>query len=402
MSPACIKAMKRRLLKRRLMGVKPGGALLLIALLVPVWAQDGNPTPPTEPKDDQFRFRTTLNLVTAPVTVIGRDKQYVAGLEKDQFHVYDNDQEQKIVGFDVSFLPMSMVVCVETSGRIEGLMQQVRKTGIVFTDMVLGAQPDSEAALITFDSRVQVAQEFTKDHDKLIDAMNKKIKPGADGTRMADAVMDAVRMLRSRPQDHRKVIVLVSENRNNGSEVRLGEALRDSQLYDILIYPIRLSTAKGKLTHPAEEKRSAFPPGVSPMPMPPGVVYTPNTQAQNHVEVVNTLPYIVEAVRGVKNLIFNDPMQLLSQGTGGKQIGTYTESGLEDAISDVGEELRSQYLLSYRPNNLNTGGFHTIRVEVAVEGLKVRTRPGYWLGPIPKETTDKEATDPGAQSQKPR
>ncbi|HYM11236.1 MAG TPA: VWA domain-containing protein [Bryobacterales bacterium] len=354
-----------------------------MVLLLPARAQDGNPA---EAKSDQFRFRTTLNLVTAPVTVLGPDKRYVAGLEKDQFRVFDNDREQTIIGFDVSFLPISMVICVETSGRIESMLPQIRKTGIVFTDLVLGEQ--GEAALITFDSRVQTVQEFTKDHDKLIEAMSKKIKPGADGTRMADAVMEAVRMLRTRPQDHRKVIVLISENRNNGSETHLGEALRDAELSDVLIYPIRLSTAKAKITQPQEKQRSPFPPGVSPMPMPPGVVSTPNTQAQAHVEVVNTLPYIVEAVRGVKNLIFNDPMQLLTEGTGGKQIATFTESGLEDAITTIGEELRSQYLLSYRPNNLDTGGFHTIHVEVAVEGLKVRTRPGYWLGPIPKESSE--------------
>lgn len=360
--------------------------LLFLAFLLPIRAQDGNPNEPKSDKSDQYRFRTTLNLVTAPVTVLGPDKRYVAGLEKDQFRVFDNDREQQIVGFDVSFLPISMVICVETSGRIESMLPQVRKTGIVFTDLVLGEQ--GEAALITFDSRVQTVQDFTKDHDKLIEAMSKKIKPGADGTRMADAVMEAVRMLRTRPQDHRKVIVLISENRNNGSETHLGEALRDAELSDVLIYPIRLSTAKAKIMQPQEKQPNPFPPGVSPMPMPPGVVSTPNTQAQAHVEVVNTLPYIVEAVRGVKNLIFNDPMQLLTEGTGGKQIATFTESGLDDAITTIGEELRSQYLLSYRPNNLDTGGFHTIHVEVAVEGLKVRTRPGYWLGPIPKEGAD--------------
>jgi hypothetical protein len=54
-------------------------------------------------------------------------------------------------------------------------------------------------------------------------------------------------------------------------------------------------------------------------------------------------------------------------------------------VGAIGEELRSQYLVTYRPNNLEKGGFHTIRVEVAMNGVKVRTRPGYWLGPIPRE-----------------
>ena len=333
-------------------------------------------------KDDRYRFGATINLVTAPVTVVGPDHRYVAGLEKDQFRVLDNDKEQHIIGFDVSFLPISLVLCIESSGRIEGLLPQIKKTGRVYTDLLLGEQ--GEAAVIAFDSRVEVLQEFTKDPEKLIDAM-KRVKVGSDATRTSDAVWEAIRMLRTRPDNHRKVIVVIGETRDNGSEVHLGETLRTLELANIMVYAIQLSTTKAKLTQPAQPKREAFPPGVQARPMPPGVVSTPNTVAQSRVEVVNVLPYIIEAVRGVKNLIFNDPLQLLTEGTGGKQLAPLTEGGMEDSVIRIGEDLRSQYLLSYRPNNLDQGGYHQIRVEVTVDGLKTRTRPGYWLGPIPKE-----------------
>ncbi len=380
--------MKRTSPPRRRTSVRIWGATFLFALLLPAWSVGQNvPDPkPDSPKpnskDDQYRFRGGIELVTAPVTVLGPDKRYVAGLEKEQFQVFDNDREQKIVGFDVSFLPISLVICIESSGRLEGQLPQIRKTGILYTSMVLGEQ--GEGAVIAYDSRVQLLQDFTSDQDKLINAI-KKIKPGSDATRTSDAVYESIRMLRRRPQNNRKVIVLVGETRETGSEVHLGETLRELQLSNILLYAIRLSTAKGKLTHSAEPQRSPFPPGVSAVPMPPGVVSTPNTQAQSNVQVVNALPYIIEAVRGVKNLIFNDPMQLLTEGTGGKQLSSYTESGLQESIRTVGEELRSQYLLSYRPNNLDKGGFHEIKVQVAVDGLKTRTRPGYWIGPTPKE-----------------
>ncbi len=380
-----------RLLNRRttVRGATLGLALLLLA---PAWGQvnvsQSSPAPSS--KEDPFRFGATLNLVTAPVTVTGPDKRYVSGLEKEQFQIFDNDKEQKILGFDVSFLPISLVLCIESSGRIEGLMPNIRKTGILYSDLVLGEQ--GEAAVISYDSRVQVLQDFTKYPDKLIAAV-KKIKPGSDATRTSDAVSQAIRMLRSRPQNHRKVIVIVGETRDNGSEVHLGESLRDAQLANIIVYAIRLSTAKAKLTHAAEPGRDPFPPGVTTRPMPPGVPSTPTTQAQSHIEVVNALPYIVEAVRGVKNLLFNDPLQLLTEGTGGKQLAALTEGGMEQSVTTIGEELRSQYLLSYRPNNLDVGGFHTIRVEVNVDGLKVRTRPGYWLGPVPKEVSNN--ADPG-------
>lgn len=355
---------------------------LLAVLPALVLAQGPSADLTDSKKDDRYRFGTTINLVTAPVTVTGPDNRYVAGLEKDQFRVFDNDKEQRIVGFDVSFLPISLVLCIESSGRVEGLLPQVKKAGRVYTDLLLGEE--GEAAVIAFNSRVDVMQEFTKDSDRLIDAI-KRIKVGSDATRTSDAVFEGIRMLRTRPGNRRKVILVIGETRDNGSEIHLGETLRTLELADIMVYAVRLSTAKVKATQPAQVKRDPFPPGVSARPTAPGVVSTPNTQAQSHVEVVNAVPYIIEAIRGVKNLIFNDPLQMLTQGTGGKQMATFTEGGMQDAVIRIGEELRSQYLLSYRPNNLDVGGYHQIRVEVAVDGLKTRTRPGYWLGPIPKE-----------------
>ncbi len=333
-------------------------------------------------KDERPRFGTTVNLVTAPVTVTRPDNHYADGLEKSHFRVFDNDKEQEIIGFDVSFLPISLVLCVQSSERVEGWLPQIRKTGILYSELVLGER--GEGALISFDSRVEVRQEFTKDSTKFIDAL-QKIKVGSDATHLADAVWQAIRMLRTRPDSHRRVIVIVSESREDGSETNLGEAIRDAQLHNIIIYTIKLSAIKSRLTRKQEPRRDPIPPGVAGRPLPPGVVSTPTTVAQSRYEVVDALPIIIEMVRGVKNLIFNDPLQLLTQGTGGKELSPLTEDGMQESVTRIGEELHSQYLLTYRPNNLDVGGFHRIRVEMAFEGLKARTRLGYWLGPVPKE-----------------
>ena len=332
--------------------------------------------------EDRPRFATTVSVVTAPVTVTGPDDRYVAGLAKEHFRIFDNDTSQEITGFDVSFLPISLVLCVQSSERVESWLPQIRKTGILYSDLVIGES--GEAALISFDGRVEVRQEFTRDSTKFIDAV-KKIKIGSDATHMADAVWQAIRMLRARPDNHRKVIVIVAESREDGSETSLGEALRDAQVHNIIIYSVKLSAAKGRLMRKPEPRRDPVPPGVAGRPLPPGVVGTPTAVAQSRYEVVDALPVIIEMVRGVKNLIFNDPLQLLTQGTGGKELSPLTQKGMEVSVTRIGEELRSQYLLTYRPNNLETGGFHRIRVELAVNGLKSRTRPGYWLGPIPNE-----------------
>jgi hypothetical protein len=61
-----------------------------------------------------------------------------------------------------------------------------------------------------------------------------------------------------------------------------------------------------------------------------------------------------------------------------------SQKDLEKITTALGEELHSQYLLSYTPNNLDEGGFHEIRVVVTRPNLEVRTRPGYWIAARPQ------------------
>ena len=88
--------------------------------------------------------------------------------------------------------------------------------------------------------------------------------------------------------------------------------------------------------------------------------------------------------RFLKNLVFQNPLEALAKATGGKDYSPRTESGLQRSIAQIGEDLRSQYLLTYRPNNLNKHGiYHRIRVSVLYDALNVRARIGYFHGPQP-------------------
>jgi hypothetical protein len=74
----------------------------------------------------------------------------------------------------------------------------------------------------------------------------------------------------------------------------------------------------------------------------------------------------------------SDPFSILTAATGGTQLHFRKQRQLEDAIADLGIQLRSAYLLSYYPNTQELG-YHTVKVEVDVPGAKVYSRPGYWL-----------------------
>ena len=331
---------------------------------------------------DDLVFGSEVNVVTVPVTVTDRKGIYVNGLEAFDFRIYDNRKPQVIDSFEVAFLPISMVICVQSSDRVEGILPEVTKTAILFTDMVLGEF--GQAALIAFDQRVRLMQDFTNDEKKIEKAL-KDITLGSDAVRLSDAVYEGIRMLVKRPSTHRKVIVVISESQETASEVGLGETMRTAQIQDIMIYPVRLSSIKGWFKRDDKPIPPSIPPGVQARASIPGAAETPTTQMQHRVRATpNVIPIVIDLVRGVKNLLFNNPLELLAVGTGGRVYSPMTEDGIQKAIMGIGEDLRSQYLLSYRPNNLNDSGiFHRIEVEVFYDRAKVRARPGYWQGPAP-------------------
>ncbi len=332
--------------------------------------------------DQPAIFLEEIDEVTVPLTVRSPNDDYIHDMIKEDFTIYDNDIEQSIIGFDVSFLPISMVICVQTSDRVEGILGDIRKTAYLFTELVLGEH--GEAAVLTFDSRIKLLEDFTNDTKK-IDKALKNMRIGTSAVALADAMYSAIRMLLKRPQNHRKIIVVISESQNNGSRIGLGESLRTAQLYNMTVYPVRLSTLSARLRRKPEVRPSNIPAGIVVRPTMPGTPNTPTARQQSGYSITpNMIPIIIDLVRGVKNMIFDNPLEVLARGTGGRDFSPRTTSGVQESIIRIGEDIRSQYRLSYRPNNLNERGiYHRIRVDVPYNKLRVRHRVGYFHGPTP-------------------
>ncbi len=358
---------------------------LLAALCLPLTAQDADSIfdPETLFESDQPAiFVEDIDEVTVPLTVRGPKGVYIHDMAQSDFTLFDNGKEQKLTSLDLSFLPISMVICVQTSDRVEGILGDIRKTAYLFTELVLGEH--GEAAVLSFDAKVKLLEDFTNDTKK-IDKALKTMRIGASAVALADATYSAIRMLLKRPDNHRKIIVVISESQNNGSRIGLGESLRTAQLYDIMIYPVRLSTLSARLRRKAKPVYSPIPAGVIVRPTMPGTAATPTTVMQSRISITpNVIPIVIDLVRGVKNLIFNNPLEVLADGTGGIDFSPRTSDGVEESIIKIGEDIRSQYRLTYSPNNLNEKGiYHRIKIDVPYERLKVRHRVGYFHGPNP-------------------
>ena len=318
-------------------------------------------------------LRIEVRTVIAPTTVLDKDGRFVAGLRADDFTLYDNGKSQRLTE-DISYHPISMVVCVQASSMLEDILPKVQKIGNVLDSLVLG--DNGEAAVVAFDHRIRVMQDFTSDSGKISAAL-EKIHSGSSSHRLNDTVLQAIQMLKSRPNDHRKVILLISETRDGSSEARVREVLNEAQFANVVIYTIDISHLMKELTgEPMTPRPDPIP--ATAQHVPAGAAQAPGTMLSN-TNPGNAIPLFVEIFKATKGLFVDSPATVYTRFTGGKQYYFISQRNLEDAVSKLGEELHSQYLLSYRPNNMNEGGYHEIKVIVNRPDLDVRTRPGYWI-----------------------
>lgn len=318
-----------------------------------------------------------VNVVIAPTTVLDRQGNYINGLTIDDFKLYDNDKPQRITA-DIGQEPLSLVVAVQATSMLNDVLPKIQHIGTMLDNLVVGQS--GEAAVVAFDHRVKVVQDFTSDAGKIQVAM-KSINPGSSTSAMIDAEMQAVRMLQKRPEDHRRVLVIIGEKRDKGSEGKLRDALTATQLANVTVYSIDISHLMTQLTGKAQM------PGPDPFPataqhVPAGGVQTPTT-VDTQMYAGNYIPLLVDIFKAGKSLFIDDTLDVFTRYTGGKEYSFIKQKDLERSVSALGEELHSQYLLSYVPSNQDEGGFHNIRVEVNRPRLEVRTRPGYWVAARP-------------------
>jgi VWFA-related protein len=329
------------------------------------------------PPDGAIRVRVAL--VNVPVAVTDGKGNLLLGLDKKDFKVLDNGTEQTIESFDLGGEPLSVVLVFETSSHIAPLIPAIQKSAIVFTQTVVGQS--GEASVVGYSDTVDQLLPFTTDNDKIENAI-ANLKIGTSGMRLYSALSTAVRLLQDRPITRRRVIIVVGESQDSGSEQRLGEVLRDAQLSNVVIYSVGLSTAAAALRSQSQPKSvQSTPPGTFGLPPVPGMPQTPSSDQQQRYgsAQVDVLALAEWTVQHVKAVVKDRPFEVATAATGGLNQSTFRDHSIENAIDAIGGELNSQYTLSYHPTDSDILGYHHITVTVNRMGTKVRTRPGYYL-----------------------
>jgi len=359
----------------------------------PMQPQPGAKIQPTPP-EALAKITARVTLVNTPVTVRDSNGAMIHNLDQQDFIVADNGVPQKITHFEIGGDPISLVILVETSSRVDPFIPQLRKTGILFSEQVMG--PDAEAAIIGFDDSVTVLQGFTSSHDSIQSAF-ASLKTGYSGLHLFDAMNAGVEMLTGRrkpttdtPVPGRRVLLILSESLDDGSEARLGEILRRAQLENITIFTVGLSTTRSELqSKPRDNAPSPItPPGTYGMPGPPGTVQTPGAGNINN-QGIDLIALAQVLVEHTKSAATKHSLELGAAATGGSYYSTYRGRSIETAIDEIGGELHSQYFISYspKPRSDDAGqdyGYHRISVSLApdkAQGKKITTRPGYYVPP---------------------
>ena len=329
-------------------------------------APEQSPQAPRE-QNRQGRITFSVNQVVVPVTVKDGSGRLVADLRRDEFRVFEDNVEQKIVYFGAEPAPISMVLLIDNDLK----SKDAKQVSESLRSVVAGLSLNDEAFVCRFDQFFHLGKGFLSDQDKLLtelkrthlddepstgpsspaisngpsinghsamgDAPNMtgptlNIK-GQPTKALDDAVYAAAQLLKDRDPERqrRKIIFLISDGLNgpkfnvNNYDTVLKELLR----YNIAVYGV-----------------------------------------------------------GVGSAFFERRFERLSKyahDTGGDVYYGLKRRAMEELYSRVTEEARNQYTLAYAPSGTDRGAeYHSIEVRVKREGLTILTREGYYAGATPR------------------
>jgi VWFA-related protein len=344
--------------------------------------------------EQAFRFRTGIELINVTATVTDMNGRFVSGLRKEDFRVYQDDEQQPVTHFNSERVPVSLGIILDTSGSMDGEKMAAAKMALNrFLLDLLG--PDDEVFLYRFDSTPELVHEWTTDRRRVSDALNR-IQPRG-GTAMYDAVAEAIPLAQA-GKHRKKALVIISDGNDTSSRTAILELKQQIRETEVLVYAIgidaQIPTEQWNWRSPLAgivpaffQKPIPFPfprpggntrrpprtlPPTNPGPrFPPGrpPVTPPATNPRNPNRVIGDDRVNVAALRDI------------TDDSGGRTEVIRTARDLDPATAGIADELSKQYYLGYASTGVKDGRWHSIRVEVRDGRYHVRARRGFVATP---------------------
>ncbi len=270
-----------------------------------------------------FVFKKQVEEVVLHATVYDEQRNMVPGLDKSAFTIYDEGTVQPITSFRREDVPVAMGIVVDNSGSMRDKRDKVNQAVL---NLIRASNPRDEIFVVNFSQKYYLDQDFTGDVNLLQTALHQVSAKGS--TALYDAIVASAVHLKNNPRLEKKVLLVITDGQDNMSQETLQEAAR------------RLQQANGP-----------------------------------------TL-YAVGLVGGGMQNSGRDALQSLASRTGGVAYFPDTLDQVNDITRTVAHDIRSQYMIAYKPHNQNAKpGYQSVRVEAHATGyakLTVRTRSGYY------------------------
>ena len=292
-------------------------------------AQQGTPAAGQEPgsTDAATTLKKTVNEVNVIFTVTDKHGRFVKNLKANDFSVLDDRKPpQSIINFaSETNLPLRVGLLVDVSNSIRDRFKFEQEAAVEFLSQIVRPRSD-QAFVIGFDTTPEVTTDFTDSTEKLSNGV-RILRPGG-GTALYDAVYYACRDKLGKVSPLvpvRRAIILITDGEDNQSRVTREEAIEMAQRTEVIIYAISTNISGMKL-------------------------------------------------RGDKVL------ERMAEATGGRAFFPFKLEDISNYFTEIQEELRSQYLLAYKPpaDFQADGRFHAIDISAGNKSLHVRAKKGYY------------------------
>jgi VWFA-related protein len=295
-----------------------------------------------------FSISVRVPVVTLDVGVVTKEGIFVPGLKEGNFRVWEDGVPQTITSFNQTKAPITAVMLVEFANNdfFYGFAYDSLVASFSFAQTL---QKDDWIALVTYDIRTRIVQDFTQDKNAIMASVSM-IHPGmamSQETNLFDALYDTLDRLET--VEGRKYIILVSSGRDTFSKRTLDQILKKVQAAkDITIYSIGTGQA-----------------------------------LRNYLESHGGMRYLCPITDFSCSTTYaqaDNQMQSFARMTGGKFYAPLFQASFRDAFIDIGNTIRNQYSIAYHPTNrAEDGSFRKIKVElVAPDGqpLKMKDQKG--------------------------
>jgi VWFA-related protein len=309
-----------------------------------------NPPPKPKSVENMPNYSISLHVpvVTLDVGIVTKEGMFVPGLKQENFRVWEDGVPQTITSFNQTKAPITAVMLVEFANNdiFYGFSYDSLVASFSFAQTL---QKDDWIALITYDIRTRIVQDFTQDKSAIMASVSM-IHPGmamSAETNLFDALYDTLDRLET--VEGRKYIILVSSGRDTFSKRTLDQALKKVQAAkDITIYSIGTGQA-----------------------------------LRNYLESHGGMRYLCPITDFSCSTTYaqaDNQMQSFARMTGGKFYAPLFQASFRDAFVDIANTIRNQYSIAYHPTNREeNGAYRKIKVElVAPDGqpLKMKDQKG--------------------------